>query len=123
MEDNILKAQETTDELTAEPVVEEVTEPELIPLYLVLDSTHKVIDLSLEDGIYYQDIPPDSDIESIKTSLNIQSQAIFWDGYLYEKEVDLVAENKMLSKRIDVLTDQLDFRDELIQELALMIYE
>ncbi|WPC08599.1 hypothetical protein [Globicatella sp. PHS-GS-PNBC-21-1553] len=31
-------------------------------------------------------------------------------------------ENELLTKKIDVLSEQLDFRDELIQELALMVY-
>lgn len=122
MEDKILTAHETTDELTTEPILEEPA-IELVPLYLVLDTSNRVVDLSLTEGTFYQDIPPDADLEQIKTDLNIASHSIFWDGYLYEKEVDLLKENELLAKRIDVLTDQLYFRDELIQELALMVYE
>lgn len=37
--------------------------------------------------------------------------------------LDYTQENELLTKKIDVLSEQLEFRDDLIQELALMVFQ
>ena len=155
MEDKTLNLEEVNlEEVEETGHVDDAEEIVEAPLYLVVEEDGKVVDLSFEDGVFYQNVSENIDIELVKSELGI-GENLYWDGYLYVKEVDwkeendklksdihglkqLVAdgkrenekmlldhsqENELLTKKISVLSEQLDFRDDLIQELALMVFQ
>lgn len=92
---------DTTDTDTVEETesVDDTEEPVEVPLYLVVEEDGKVVDLSFEDGVFYQNVSEDIDIELVKSELGI-GENLYWDGYLYEREVDWKEENDKLKSEI-----------------------
>lgn len=95
---------DTTDIDTVEETesVDDTEEQNEVPLYLVVEENGKVVDLSFEDGVFYQNVSEDIDIELVKSELGI-GEHLYWDGYLYVKEVDWNEENDKLKNEIQVL--------------------
>ena len=98
---------DTTDTDTAEETesVDDTEEPVEVPLYLILEEDGKVVDLSFEDGVFYQNVSEDIDIELVKSELGI-GENLYWDGYLYEREIDWKEENDRLKSEIHGLKQQ-----------------
>ena len=98
---------DTTDTDTVEETesVDDTEEPVEVPLYLVVEEDGKVVDLSFEDGVFYQNVSEDIDIELVKSGLGV-GENLYWDGYLYEKEVDWKEENDRLKSEIHELKKQ-----------------
>ena len=95
-----IKTKEETDTTdTNETETEDTPETIEIPLYLVLEEDGKVVDLSFEDGVFYQNVNEDIDIELVKSELGI-GENLYWDGYLYVKEIDWKEENDRLKNEI-----------------------
>lgn len=88
-------------------------------LYLILDSDNKVVDLSLEDGVFYQEVENDIDLEQIKENLGISNGNVYWDNHLYIKEVDLEVENALLKRQVATLSSELELRDDILQDLII----
>ena len=99
---------DTTDIDTVEETesVDDAEEPNEVPLYLVVEEDGKVVDLSFEDGVFYQNVSEDIDIELVKSELGI-GENLYWDGYLYEREVDWKDENDRLKSEIHGLKQQI----------------
>lgn len=92
---------ETEDKETVEET-KDTPEPNEVPLYLVVEEDGKVVDLSFEDGVFYQNVSEDIDIELVKSELGIGDN-LYWDGYLYVKEIDWKEENDILKQEIKAL--------------------
>lgn len=92
---------ETEDKETVEET-KDTPEPNEVPLYLVIEEDGKVVDLSFEDGVFYQNVSEDIDIELVKSELGIGDN-LYWDGYLYVKEIDWKEENDILKQEIKAL--------------------
>lgn len=92
---------ETEDKETVEET-EDTPEPVEVPLYLVVEEDGKVVDLSFEDGVFYQNVSEDIDIELVKSELGIGAN-LYWDGYLYVREIDWKEENDRLKSEIHEL--------------------
>lgn len=92
---------------------------ETINLYLIIDENNRVVDLSLENGVFYQKVENDIDLEQIKENLGISKGNVYWDGHLYVKEVDLEAENALLKRQVATLSSELELRDDILQDLII----
>ncbi len=91
-------------------------------VYLRLNEVGVVLDITTEETEHlFCEVDEDVSIEEIKEQSGFNSSTLKWDNScLIEVEVNKV---DLLEKQVQALTEQLEFRDELIQEMALMIYE
>ena len=126
MEDKILTAHETADTVSTVIDLEEVAPGEesperLVPIYLVLNESNIVTDITFEETEYlYQEVTEGTSIEEIKEFIGLNNSILKYENHaLFKVEVD---ELLLLKKQIEVLTKDIEFRDELIKELALIVY-
>ena len=91
-------------------------------VYLRLNEVGVVLDITTEETEHlYCEVDEEASIEEIKELTGFNNSTLKWDNNcLIEVEVNKV---DLLEKQVQALTEQLEFRDELIQEMALMIYE
>lgn len=93
---------------------------EVVSLELIYFVQEDYVDEELDVDELVEQVKLESieDVEFIRLR-----ESVFSSFEENDAKQELEKANELLSKRINVLSEQLEFRDELIQELALMVYE
>ncbi|HFI0463192.1 TPA: hypothetical protein ACGO1T_000536 [Streptococcus suis] len=98
-------------------------------LYLILDKNNRVLDLTFEETeFFYQEVSADAALEEIRSITGIGELELIYEnncliGAPTKAEDKEIEKNVyLLEQKIHQLTESIEMRDDLIQELALMVY-
>lgn len=101
-------------------------------IYYILNEDSQVVDFTEEvSDFLYDEVDDDISIDAIKNALDFDKRDYFYKDYILtsvaKSEVntdilELQKENKLLHEQVKVLTEQGEMRDELISEMAGVIY-